>query len=342
MVPEIPINILHVGLGPIGVAAAQLSATSLGLRIVGAVDVNPSLVGMDLRQLVGNAEAKGLTVESRIPLAKRGELNVAIHTTSSSIDRCASQLIELADAGWFVVSSCEELSYPWQCAPETARTIDKAARRAGVVIIGTGINPGYAMDYLPIVLSGTMRRVESVKVLRVQDAGVRRLPLQRKVGAGLTVEEFNERVKQKTVRHVGLLESTQAVAFALGFYRATYSDLIEPIVAQEPTSSGLGVIKPGNVLGVRQVSTAAVAGQNVVQLELQMAIGLKNPRDDISLLGDPPVAISVPGGFHGDTATQAMLINTIVPALQASPGLKVMSEVSPPRPAMSVSLRTGA
>jgi 2,4-diaminopentanoate dehydrogenase len=177
-----------------------------------------------------------------------------------------------------------------------------------------------------------MRRVDSVNVLRVQDAGVRRLPLQKKVGAGLTEDEFRRRVQQKEVRHVGLLESTQALSTALGFRRATYTEIIEPIIAREAIPCDLGLIERGHVLGVRQVSTATVNDKEVVQLELQMAVGLLNPRDDISLAGDPPVSISVKGGFHGDTATQALLINAVVPALRASPGLRVMDELCPPRP----------
>jgi 2,4-diaminopentanoate dehydrogenase len=329
-----PVNVLHVGLGPIGLAAMRLSATRSGLRLVGAVDVDPKLSGADVGDQIGNAAIKGLKISDRIPRAVDGERNVAIHATSSSVERCQQQLIELAEKGWFVVSSCEELSYPWINAPGAASDIDRAARAGGVVIVGTGVNPGYAMDYLPIALSATMRRVDSVRVLRVQDAGQRRLPLQKKVGAGLSVEEFEQRVQMGTVRHVGLLESAQTVVVALGLAVTDYSDVIEPIIATEPTPSALGLIKPGHVLGVRQVCEATVNSKNVVRLELQMAVGLNNARDDIALLGDPPISVSVAGGFHGDTATQAILINTIGPAFRAAAGLRTMEELCPPRPSV--------
>jgi 4-hydroxy-tetrahydrodipicolinate reductase len=204
--------------------------------------------------------------------------------------------------------------------------------RSGVAVLGTGVNPGFAMDYLPVVLSGASRRVDHVRVHRVQDAGVRRLPLQRKVGAGLSLGEFEGLVQSGSVRHVGLPESVEAVAAAFGWELTELLDEIEPVVAERPTPSGVGEIPAGHAAGVRQRSRGLVDGREVVDLTLEMAVGLPDPRDEVTLSGDPDVTMVIPGGLHGDIATAAVVVNAIPLIARATPGLRVMAELPPPHP----------
>jgi 4-hydroxy-tetrahydrodipicolinate reductase len=260
---------------------------------------------------------------------------VVTHTTSSSLARCLPELLAAVEAGAHVVSSCEELSYPWVQAPEEAARLDAAARSAGVAVVGTGVNPGFAMDYLPVVLSGAAKRVDAVRVHRVQDAGLRREPLQAKVGAGITREEFDRRVASGSMGHVGLTESAQAVAAALGWDATGTSETIEPVVAVEPTPSAFGTIEPGQIAGIDQVAVVVAGGVERVRLHLQMAVGIGPSQDDIWLTGDPDLHLSVPGGLHGDLATAAALVNTVGSVRHAEPGLRVMSELRPPRPSAS-------
>lgn len=373
------INVLHVGLGPIGLAAVRLTASRPGwLRTVAAVDPAAHLVGRPLDEIAdGGADRSGpgaapagrargehgldlvrgatgyrlvgggraseglpgaataaerVYVGDRIPAAAPGAASVAIHATVSSIDRCEPQLLELIAAGWHVVSSCEELSYPWLAHPEPARRIDAAARAAGLVVVGAGVNPGYAMDLLPVVLTGAARRVDRVLVTRVQDAGTRRVPLQRKVGAGLAVDEFARLVEGGLVRHVGLRESAQAICAALAIGDARVTETIEPVIARARLDSALGPIEAGRVAGVHQVASASAAGREAVRLDLLMAVGAE-AYDEIVIEGDPGIRMRVAGGLHGDVATEAVLVNTIAPLLHARPGLRVMTELTPPRPA---------
>lgn len=326
-----PIEVLHVGLGPIGLAAARLAGQRSSLRSMAAVDIAPALLGKSLGELTEQGSQKDIAIHSDVPDVTGADgLRVALHATSSSLENCVDQLTNIARSGWNVVSSCEELSYPWRTSPQLAKRLDSVAAEAGVVIVGTGVNPGY-MDYLPLALTGPLRNLHQIKVLRVQDAGRRRLPLQRKVGAGMTTEEFDNCVGKKTVRHVGLLESAQLLADALGFTGAEYKLSIAPILADVSTPSGVGLIAAGHVLGVHQTATACCHGKEVIKLELKMAVGLP-PRDEITISGDPDMHVVVPGGIHGDTATEAMLINIIPSVLTVTPGLRVTSELPPSRP----------
>jgi 4-hydroxy-tetrahydrodipicolinate reductase len=332
---DTPVQVAHVGLGAIGREVVRLVLRRDDLRLVAAYDIDPQLAGTTIGSVLGEhttTDEAQVTVVESLSDAPRTNGLVVTHTTSSALARCLPDLLAAVEAGAHVVSSCEELSYPWVQAPEAAARLDGAARAAGVAVVGTGVNPGFAMDYLPVVLSGAAKRVDSVRVLRVQDAGVRRQPLQAKVGAGITREEFDRRVAAGAMGHVGLTESAQAVAAALGWDAAGTTETIEPIVADAPTPSALGTIEPGQVAGIDQVAVVRVDGADRVHLHLRMAVGIGPSQDDIWLDGEPDLHLTVPDGLHGDLATAAALVNTIGSIRRAEPGLRVMSELRPPRP----------
>jgi len=329
-----PVEVAHVGLGAIGREVVRLVLHREDLRLVGVCDIDPALVGQPIGSVL-DEDGGDVTVASDLGSVASTDGLVVTHTTSSSLARCLPELLAAVEAGAHVVSSCEELSYPWVQAPEEAARLDAAARGAGVAVVGTGVNPGFAMDYLPVVLSGAAKRVDAVRVHRVQDAGLRREPLQAKVGAGITREEFDRRVAAGSMGHVGLTESAQAVAAALGWDAAGTSETIEPVVADEPTPSAFGTIEPGQIAGIDQVAVVVAEGVERVRLHLQMAVGIGPSQDDIWLTGDPDLHLSVPGGLHGDLATAAALVNTVGSVRHAEPGLRVMSELRPPRPSAS-------
>jgi 2,4-diaminopentanoate dehydrogenase len=330
-----PVLVAHVGLGVIGREVVRLALQRDDLRLVGACDIDPELIGTSIGSVLGEDTAPDVTVVDSIVgvSAPDGGL-VVTHTTSSSLARCLPELLAAVEAGACVVSSCEELSYPWVQAPEAAARLDSAARAAGVAVVGTGVNPGFAMDYLPVVLSGAAKRVDAVRVHRVQDAGTRREPLQAKVGAGITRDEFDHRVASGSMGHVGLTESAQAIAAALGWDASRTTETIEPVLADTPTPSAFGTIEPGRIAGIDQLAVVVVDGVERVRLHLQMAVGIGPSQDDVWLTGEPDLHLTVPGGLHGDLATAATLVNTIGSIRNAAPGLRVMSELRPPRPAV--------
>jgi 2,4-diaminopentanoate dehydrogenase len=326
-----PIAVVHYGLGPIGQEIARLVAQRPSLQATGAIDTAPELAGRDLGELLGSSPS-GVAIEATDGSLARARGGVVTHSTSSSLERVLPQLLACVEAGLSVVSTCEELSYPWDRAPALAGELDDAASRNGVAVLGTGVNPGFAMDYLPVAIAGPARRVDHVRVHRVQDAGVRRLPLQKKVGAGLSLEEFERLIETGTVRHVGLPESAHAIAAAFGWALTELKDEIAPVVAERPLTSALGEIPPGAAAGVWQRATGFVDGREVLELTLEMAVGLGDPRDEVRLTGDPDIVMVIPGGLHGDIATGAVVVNAIPVVASAPAGLRVMAELPPPHP----------
>jgi 4-hydroxy-tetrahydrodipicolinate reductase len=260
------------------------------------------------------------------------EAQVALHCTGSSLERVAPQILELVEAGLNVISTTEELSYPWQTRPVIADRIDRAARARGVSVLGTGVNPGFAMDYLAIVLSGVSQRVDAVEVHRIQDAGTRRLPLQRKIGAGMSAEAFHKEVEAKRLGHVGLTESVYALAAAFGWRLDRIADSIEPVICRAATPWANGMIAPGQVTGILQMAEGFESEAKRVSLTLNMAIGLGRSSDRVVLHGAPDLELVVPDGLHGDLATAAIVVNSIPRILEARPGLLVMADMAPPTP----------
>jgi len=198
------IRVVHFGLGPIGAAIVKQAAARPGFKIAGAIDIDPIKIGRDLGDVVGAAKRLGVKVSGdAAKTLKAAKPDVVVLCTSSSIKNVMPQIEAILKTRTPIVSTTEELSYPGYTHLRQARQIHQLAKKAKVAVLGTGVNPGFAMDALPIALSAVCERVDRVVVSRIQDAHIRRLPFQQKIGAGLTTEQFQRKVDDGSVRHVG-------------------------------------------------------------------------------------------------------------------------------------------
>ena len=319
---------VQVGLGALGRRLTPFLVERPGLAIAGAVDLNPDLVGRDLGEVAGLGRLLGVVVTDDLEAAfARGPAEAAVLTTVSSLAEVKPQLAALLQHRTNIVSSCEELCYPWQTAPELSAEVDRLAKEAGVSVLGTGVNPGFLMDLLPIVLTGICRRVKKITVLRHQDARFRRLPFQQKIGAGLTREQFEEKKKAGTLRHVGLTESMQMIAARLGWQLDRTEDAIGPVIAEREVSSQEITVRPGLVAGVHQIGLGYVRGEERMRLEFRACLGENDVQDTVIVDGDPPLRCTLPGGVNGDIATCAILANAIPAVVSAAPGLRTMADL---------------
>jgi 4-hydroxy-tetrahydrodipicolinate reductase len=232
------------------------------------------------------------------------------------------QLLACLASGCCIVSTCEELAYPWRKHPELSAKLDAAAKEEGVALVGTGVNPGFVMDKLVLTLSAVAQRVDSAKALRVVDASKRRLPLQKKIGAGMSPEEFRAQVAAGVIKHHGLPESIAMVADGLGFTLDDISETIEPVIAAEKVTTEFLEVAAGQVAGVHQIARGTFRGNTKVYMELKMYVGAKEPADTIELTGEPNLSLVIPGGTHGDVATAAVVVNAIPQILAAQSGLR--------------------
>ena len=321
------IRVIQYGVGPIGAGIVRLMLQKPDIQIVGAIDLDPQKVGKDLGRIVGAERDLGVIIGGQARDVQRAGAHVVVHSTSSYLTHVSDQLIGCLQAGSNVVSTCEELAYPFRKHPELSQQLDRAAREHRVALLGTGVNPGFAMDKLVLTLSTSCQEVRQVKVRRVVDASRRRLPLQKKVGAGMSVEEFRGQVQAGVIKHHGLPESAAMIADSLGLRVDTIQESIEPVVAQETVRSEFLEVAPGRVIGVRQVARGLGDGQENVRLELEMYLGAPEPVDSIEISGTPDLRLAIPGGIHGDLATAAIAVNCIPALLEAKPGLLTSRDI---------------
>lgn len=320
-----PIRVLHVGLGPIGAAVARQVATRSGFRPVGAVDIDPAKSGRDLGEVAGLDRRLRVRVSGDLrAVVKATRPDVAVLCTSSSLKKVWPQLEAVLRLKLPVVSTTEELAYPWWNQRALSRKIDAAARKAKVAVVGTGVNPGFTMDALPITLTGVCEDVKAIAVNRIQDARSRRLPFQQKIGCGLTTAAFQARVDAGTVRHVGLTESIAMIAAAMGWKLDRVTDEIRPVMSKDGISSPLLTVPPGRVCGLIQDGVGYVGGRPVITLHMEAYLGAPESYDSVDVDGTPKLSMKIAGGVHGDVATASITVNSIPKVLAATPGLHTM------------------
>jgi hypothetical protein len=322
------IRVAQYGVGPIGASIVRLMRQKASLEIVGAIDKDPAKAGRDLGEAIGAPDAPwGVRISADAESLLEKPVDIVVHSTSSYLPSVMDQLLVCLAAGCCIVSTCEELAYPWRKHPELSARLDAAAKEEGVALVGTGVNPGFVMDKLVLTLSAVSQRVDSARATRVVDASKRRLPLQKKIGAGMAPEEFRAQVTAGVIKHHGLPESIAMVADGLGFALDDISETIEPVIAEQTVKTEFLEVAPGQVAGVHQIARGVSAGKEKIFMELKMYVGATQPADTIELKGEPNLSLVIPGGTHGDVATAAVVVNAIPTILAATSGLRTARDL---------------
>jgi 2,4-diaminopentanoate dehydrogenase len=321
MSPVQPVGVAQYGIGPIGAEIARLLLTKSWVRLVAAVDIDPNKIGKDVGDVIGLGRTVGLKVTPDL----QGKPEVVCHSTGSRLREVSAQLKSLLERGCHVVSTCEELSFPLD--RESRSDLQHTARAHNVTLLGTGVNPGFVMDKLPLTLTSVCQRVDSIDITRIQNASTRREPLQRKVGAGMTSSEFRAAVRAGKIKHMGLRESLMLVGNGLGIeFEHVSEERIEPIVAEREVVTKYLKVAKGQVAGVHQ--TIEGRGKINVRLELRMYVGAEDlAADRVVVRGVPDLEMEIKGGVHGDRATAAMVVNAIPRVISARPGLLTMDDI---------------
>jgi 4-hydroxy-tetrahydrodipicolinate reductase len=302
-----------------------------GFRIVGAADIDPAKIDRDLGDVAGVGRTLKIKVSGDVKRTiKTAKPDVVVLSTSSSLKKVTAQIEEIVKLKVPIVSTTEELAYPTKGNMRYARAIHQLAKKAKVAVLGTGVNPGFTMDALPIALTGVCERIESVRVDRIQDARIRRLPFQQKIGAGLTREQFQKKVDDGSVRHVGLTESISMIADALGWKLDRITDEIEPKMATLTVSSEFLAVDPGYVCGIVQDGVGYRDGTPVITLHMEAYLGAPESFDAVEIVGSPLLRMKLAGGVHGDIATASIVVNSLPKILDVAPGLHTMRDMPLP------------
>jgi 2,4-diaminopentanoate dehydrogenase len=322
------IRVMVYGLGPIGAAVARQVAERKGFQLVGGIDIDPAKAGRDVGEIIGlGRRLRAKVSDDAVKAIRAAKPDVVALCTSSSLKRVMPQIEGLLKLRVPIVSTTEELSYPVGANRRLAKRVGDLARKARVAVLGTGVNPGFTMDALPIMLTGACERVDSIRVDRIQDARSRRLPFQQKIGAGLTAEQFQRKVDDGNVRHVGLAESVTMIADAMGWKLDRVTDQIRPMVADATVESEFLAVDAGYVCGLVQDGIGWSKGTPLVTLHMEAYLGAPESYDAVTIEGSPRIVQKIAGGVHGDVATASITVNAIGKILMVSPGLRTMRDM---------------
>jgi 4-hydroxy-tetrahydrodipicolinate reductase len=330
-------HILQVGFGSLGRHIALSILQRENLRLVGLVDAAPNLAGAELEDQFTEDVKTNLKIEGDLQEAldrlHDSPADVAIVATSSSLVSVAPLIEACLARNMDVLSICEELSYPYNRHPQLSSKIDEAATQFGKTVLGTGINPGYLMDLLPIVLTAPCQRVAKIHVTRNMNSSRRRPSFQKKIGTGMSKEEFRTKIDEGDITgHVGLVESIRMIDAALNLGLDDVKELPpEAVLAEETITNPFTTIERGHVLGLKSTALGSHEGQLMVQLDFLAFAEAKPEYDEVLIEGHPRIHQRIEGGVQGDSGTVGMILNLIPLVVRASPGLKTMKDISVPR-----------
>jgi 4-hydroxy-tetrahydrodipicolinate reductase len=331
------IRVVCYGIGAVGSRIARFMLQKEGLQIVGAIDVDKKKVGRDLGDLLEINKKLGVVVSDDLDkVLSKASCDVVVHATSSYLKEVYQQIAPLSKYGVNVISTCEELSYPFLSEPDLAKKLDNLGLKYAMTFLGTGINPGFLMDTLVITLTGACQEIEKITAQRVMNAATRRVPFQKKIGAGLTVDEFKKKMDTREITgHVGLEQSIGMIAAALRWDLDKITvDTVEPVVAQRQVESDAIKVKKGQVAGLKQTARGVMKRKDAITLDFQAYIGAKDEHDSIVIEGLPPIHQTISPCVHGDHATVAMIVNMIPKVMNAHPGLLTMKDLPVPSAAI--------
>ena len=331
------VRIVLYGVGAMGTRIAKFLLKKKGVEIVGAIDVAKEKIGKDLGEILGINKRLGIKVSNNPDdVLSRANADVVVHSTTSFLKQTYSQIAAAIKHGVNVVSTCEELSYPYATELELAEKLHKLAREHSVTVLGTGINPGFLMDTRVINLTSVCQEIEHIKATRIMNAATRRAPFQKKIGAGLTINEFKRRIEDETITgHVGLTQSIAMIANALKWKLDKIEvDPVEPVIAETQVESEAVKVELGQVAGLKQCARGIKEEKEVITLDFQAYLGAKEEYDAITIKGVPNVHEKIAPCIHGDSGTVAIIVNCIPKVMNATPGLVTMKDLPVPSAAL--------
>lgn len=330
------------GFGAMGSGMARMILAKKGFEIAAVCDNRPDFVNKSVFALldIDRESHPDCVVQADINDAIKGKkIDVCLLATDSFTARAYPKIKYLLENKINCISTAEEMVYPAARHPDLAAEMDRLAKENGVAVLGAGINPGMMMDLLVLFLTGAMSDVREIKVERINSLSPFGKTVMEEQGVGLSVEEFNQKMKDgRLAGHVGFLESATLIAHALGLEIDEFSQKMKPIVSKVERKTRHAVVKPGYVAGCAMSARATVGGKPFIDLVHPQQIepeleGVKTG-DYIKLTGDPAINMSIVPEVDGGIGTIAVCVNMIPHVINASPGLKLMTDLPAPRAIM--------
>ena len=330
------IRVLQWGLGAMGSGMAKLMLQKEGLKIVAAVDGRPDYVGKDLGEILKVDQHLGVSVTNQPEtVLDKEKVDIVVIATTSWTEKQMPDLRRILKAGINVVSIAEEMSDPAAQSPELAQELDQLAKENGVSILGTGVNPGFVLDLLVVLLTAGCHRVDRIEASRVNDLSPYGPTVMETQGVGTTPEQFRKGVADGSiVGHVGFPESIRLISEALGLGVDRIEQMREPIVSNVQSETPHVVVEPGMVAGCAHIGVGYHGDKEVIRLihpqQIHPQLEDQSTGDYIHIYGVPEVHMAITPEIAGGIATMGIAVNSIPRVVEATPGLKRMIDIPTP------------
>jgi len=331
------INVVIWGFGAMGQGIGSMLLEKEGVTIKGVCDLNPTYEGKSISSILEKPSKVSETfVSKEIEELLTSDVDVVFLATDSFTKKSYPKIKQILEQNINVISTAEEMAYPYASEPELSKEINELAIKNNVTVLGTGINPGFVMDLLAITLSGAMVDVESIEVRRVNSLSPFGKTVMDEQGVGISIQEFEERIKSDSLAgHVGFKESVYMIADALGVKIDHFDQQMKPIVTSVDRKSKYGEAKKGNLAGIDMTAQATVKGKPFIDMkhpqQIEPEIEGTETGDYIILKGTPNIEMKISPEIEGGLGTIAMCVNMLPHVINASPGLKTMIDLPVPR-----------
>lgn len=335
------IKVAVFGTGHMGSGIIKLLLQKQGIDICGVYSKRKERAGQDVGELVGLERKIGVTVTADyVSLLRTTKPDIVIQSTSSTMKDAYTEMESIVKSGANVISIAEEAAYPWYGSADLARQLDRLAAEHKVTILGTGINPGFVLDLLIIVLTGVCYRVDKIVASRINDLSPYGHSVLTTQGVNLKPEDFEKGVRDgSVVGHFGFPESMSMIAAALGWKLDKIEQFREPIVSSVRRESAIGTIQPGYTAGCRHTGIGYMNGKKVIELihpqQVHPELEKIGTGDYIEIHGDPTIKFSGVPEIPGGVGTIALAVNMIPKVLDAEPGFKSMADLPVPSALMA-------
>jgi 4-hydroxy-tetrahydrodipicolinate reductase len=334
------IQSLQFGFGTQGRWTVEVALSKKDVRLVGVIDNNPSLIGTDIGELLGIEEI-GIKISSPEEVISSCKAEVVTHCTVTDLTKVFDQIKPCIEAGMSVISTSEDLSYPWLTHPQIAEKLDNLAKKHDVTVVGTGVNPGFIPDLLPLTLCGASREVERIEIRRVVDFSEYATIGPPYLGFGMSPEEYSKGVKDGVWTHgrgplPGRVQNIQLLAAALGWNLTKVVVEYEPLLSKSFRKTPFGFdIEPGKVAGTIQKGSGYVGNEEKIRIDC-FAVWSPDKEEDglepgnfIRIIGDPPHEMILTGGTtdRGGFVSAVRQVNLIPDVIDARSGLLTVRDL---------------
>ena len=332
------IRVIIWGFGAMGSGIARMLLKKRGVDIVGVVVGRKNLHGTDVyRYLEVERGDRPELLFSGEEAIRRGSCDLVLLASDSFTKNAFPKIKLCVEQGLNVISTAEEMAWPWAQQPELSMEIDRLARQNGVTVFGTGINPGFVLDLLILALTGTCENVTSIEAARINDLSPFGGVVMHEQGVGITPEVFKKRLAEDDLAgHVGFPESISAIAEGLGIDLEKITQTKDPIISSVHRETPYAKVEPGNLAGIRQQGYGMTKdGKCFIHLDHPQQIRPEKEGtetgDYVTIhTGDYDLNFSGKPEMPGGIGTIAMMVNMIPQVLNAPAGLTNLLELPIP------------